>query len=373
MLNKVRIGIVGAGWIVQRAHIPSLLENKYAEIKAIYDINFKIAKEIGSKYGITAVYDNYELFLKSGLDAIVIATPNFTHVEYATKALESKINVLCEKPIAFTLNEIKKIIQIANENRVIFMPGYVNRWRCDIQQMLELIRQGLIGKIKNIQAGWIRSSGIPRPGTWFTNKELSGGGVLLDLGSHVIDICQLMVKNIKPISYSLEIESCDSKSDMQNQKAQWFNKDVVTDLKVNVEKSAFATINFINNIKMEIQLSWNAPTKGDSTFFVIHGEKGRIVLKTLFGFSQDFLFDEDSLEIFLDDKSHRYIFSREENNSEKAFRRMHSYFIDCVRGFSSYCPEDSVIYQTVEITESLYKNITKESIEWEKELNNYVR
>lgn len=369
MVNRVRVGIIGAGWIVQRAHIPSLLEIKHIDLKAIYDTDCDIARNVCMQFGIPNAYENLESFYESGLDAVIIATPNFTHAEYTIKALRAGINVLCEKPVALTSKEINQVFQTAHDNKVIFMPGYVNRWRTDIQSMVKLIQEGKIGRIKEIDAGWLRNCGVPRPGTWFTNKELSGGGVLVDLGSHVIDICQMIIKDKDPISYKLRAESCGSCNDIQENKAQWFTRNVETSLKIDVEQTAFAQIDFTKDVKLNIRLSWNAPIKGDSTYFTIHGDCGTISLRTLFGFSQEYLFDEDCMEVYSDAIYEKYVFDRKKNSSERAFRKMHSYFIDCVRGVYTKRIDVHDVYRTVQIIESLYENEKNEPIDWIKEKN----
>lgn len=133
----------------------------------------RVAKDIAEKFSIQYLFDKFNDFLDCGLDGIIIATPNITHVPYTMEALRRGIGVLCEKPVALKSSEVKEIIEIVKEHNVIYVPGFVNRWRVDIQELYSALKEEKLGEIISVNAGWFRKSGMPRPGTWFTNREPS--------------------------------------------------------------------------------------------------------------------------------------------------------------------------------------------------------
>lgn len=357
MERKVTIGIVGCGWIACHVYIPLLLKNKMVYLKAICDSNCKRLDEIVKNFSIPNAYIDFNEFLSCGLDGIIITSPNYTHVQYAIQAINKKINVLCEKPIAFKTDEIKNIINLARKNKVVFFPGFVNRWRKDIVLTMNLVRSGMLGSIKKVEGGWIRKSGIPRPGTWFTNKKFSGGGVLIDLGSHVIDICNMFLGNQSPSQYSLLTSFCVTKEEQKASSASWFFRDTTWAYDMDVENVAVGDIKFVNGSTINIKLGWSSPLKADCTYFKIEGSKGDLHLKTLFGFSKERLWPEDLLETNINGTKKEIVFKQNENHTEQAFSNMLSDFIYLIMGQNG--SDESILMsacKTVFTIENLYKN-----------------
>ena len=352
----VKIGIIGCGWIVENAHIPAMLKILSIDIKSVFDIEIKRATRLANLFNIDNAYDDINDFFNSGIDAVIIATPNFTHVEYSLQALKYGMHVLCEKPVGIYSQNVKEIIDLAQEKKLLYIPAFVNRWRQDIVAIRDLILSGRIGNIISVDAGWLRKCGVPRPGTWFTNKELSGGGVLIDLGSHIADIGLMLLGDRKPLSYSLStlpyknvIESSSA--------ANWFKANNYDNgLHANVEKTAYASIKFEGGGLLNLKLSWESPIDGDCTYFNIIGTNGTIKLKTLFGFSNDRLWNDDSL-IIEDDKSNITIMrlDRDFNNTKNAFSDMAKYFVDLINGVDATYTNCSDALRTVELIENLYK------------------
>ncbi len=354
MKDSIKIGIAGCGWIAQNAHIPAFRTIEGVEVISVFDNDIQKTDSVKKKFSINKVYDNYEDFLESDIDAVIISTPNYTHADFSIKALQKGKHVLCEKPITIHSRDAADIIRVAGENRRVFMPGFVNRFREDIKKMDELISKGEIGEIKKIKAGWIRKSGVPRPGTWFTNKELSGGGVLIDLGPHILDLCLMLLKEnrVKDISFKAA-RNYNSDTDKG---ASWFATGELQESVIDVEDTISSDIIFENDTAIELNLCWTAPVKGDHTYFEIQGSKGTLELKTLFGFSNDRLWDKDSMAVSgLDGYRKEVVFDRSTNNALTAFNGLSRYFVSAIRGdWTSYLtPEDG--YNTVNLIERLYR------------------
>lgn len=356
--NLIKIGIIGCGWIVEHAHIPSFRMLEGVTVSSLFDIDIQRASRLAKFYNVYGVYDDLNEFFNSGIDAVIVATPNILHVQYSLQALEHGLNVLCEKPVAFYSDEVKQLMSTAKRKNRLFVPGFVNRFRCDIMKIREIVQSNKIGDILSIEAGWLRRSGIPRPGTWFTKKSHSGGGVLIDLGSHVIDICLMLFGDKAPLNVTLKTSRRDKS--VRELNAHWFIGDYVEEFQLDVEDTAFARVEFDNNAFLSLTLSWAADIEGDCTYFIIHGSKGNIKLKTLFGFSDDRLWKEDSLVL---DKSKSKVvdisFDKNSNNTKKAFHNMASFFVDVLNGKNTGHLTDEDALKTVSLIEKLYSSEKK--------------
>lgn len=354
--EKLRIGIAGCGWIAKHAHLPALAKDKRVNIKAAFDINLIRAKEVCNEFLIQYAFDDFRQFLDCGLDGIIIATPNFTHVPYTMEALRRKINVLCEKPVGFKEEEMQKIIKLSEENDVVYVPGFVNRWRQDIKTIYDLIQSGRLGEINQVDAGWIRKYGVPRPGTWFTNKKYSGGGVLMDLGSHIIDICGLFLGTRKPLQFELLTCLCNAEKIKHSGEAGWFQSNDICEYEINVEDTAIGRIMFEGQAVINVSLSWLAPVEADCTYFKVKGSKGEVMLKTLFGFSNERLWKDDLLVCDTTVSQTRQCFNKNENQTRNAFTEMLSYFVDAIISKKKGFTDGKDAKNTVLLIENLYKN-----------------
>ncbi|MGE5632557.1 MAG: Gfo/Idh/MocA family protein [Caulobacteraceae bacterium] len=357
MINekKVRIGIAGCGWIARKAHIPALRKIDNAVLSAVFDINCEQAASAAREYDIPNIYQSFKELVQSDIDAVIICTPNYLHGKHSIMALEYGKHVLCEKPVALSLEEIKNVISVAERNKRLFIPGQVNRFRYDIQKINEIISSGEIGQVASIKAGWLRRSGIPRPGTWFTCKEYSGGGVLVDLGSHIIDICLMFMGDREYCQTELFTVRSNGRSSASS--ALWFKSEEKSVLPINVEEEAEARISFEGNARIDLKLSWCSQIKGDITYFKILGNKGSIKLITLFGFSDDRLYKTDLLRLKSESGTETEIYLDKSTNSTKnAFEEMEEYFISRVCGnFSGFLTQDDGL-RTVALIEELYNN-----------------
>lgn len=355
IIEKLAIGIVGCGWIVEFAHLPALQKKEDVQIKAVFDINMERAQDISKKFSIEYAFDKFEAFLNCGLDGIIIATPNATHVPYTMEALRRNIGVLCEKPVALKSAEVNEIIKICKEQNVIYVPGFVNRWRMDIQALYSALKEEKLGEIKSIEAGWLRRSGVPRPGTWFTNRKFSGGGVLVDLGSHVMDICLMLLGNRNPQNYELITSICNQEKMKETGAAEWFKSRDNSKYEMDVEDTAIANVKYEDGVTLFVKLSWLAPIDADCTYFRVTGAKGQMHLKTLFGFSTDRLWKEDTLQFNIDGKEEVIQFDMSENKSREAFGEMLSYYCDSLRCRRTEYTNCYDALRTVALIENLYR------------------
>lgn len=189
MTAKLRYACIGAGGIADKKHLNGYLKISDVEIVAICDSNIEAAEKLAEKYGIRKVYTDYkELLEKEALDLVSVCTPNYLHAPIAIEALEKGIHVHCEKPLALNADEAQAIVEAKNRQNRKVMVALNNRFTGESLFVKKYADAGLFGEIYHAKCGWRRRNGIPGKGTWFTDKKLSGGGALIDLGVHFLDL-----------------------------------------------------------------------------------------------------------------------------------------------------------------------------------------
>ena len=197
-MEKIKVGIIGVGNIAVE-HIQGYLQNPNAELYAFCDINEKRLTEMGEKYGVTRLYTDKDEMLKlEELDAVSVCTWNSAHAPCTIAALRAGKHVLCEKPMALSAKEAEEMKREAEKNGKLLMIGFVRRFGNDCKIMQDFIEKDFMGDLYYAKATYLRRNG--NPGGWFGDKARSGGGPLIDLGVHVIDLVRYLSGNPKAVS-----------------------------------------------------------------------------------------------------------------------------------------------------------------------------
>ena len=197
-MTKVRLGIIGVGNIAE-CHINGYLHNPDVELYAFCDINEKRLKAKGEKYGVTRLFTDKDEMLKlKEIDAVSVCTWNAAHAECSIAALNAGKNVLCEKPMAMNAEQALAMQAAAEKSGKLLMIGFVRRYGNDCKILKDFIDNGYMGDIYYTKATYLRRNGCP--GGWFGDKSRSGGGPLIDLGVHVIDLTRYLAGCPKPVS-----------------------------------------------------------------------------------------------------------------------------------------------------------------------------
>ena len=184
------------GWAGE-THLKSYLRLPNVETVALAVLEEPRLHELGERYGVPNLYRDYEeLVARDDLDAVSICAPNHLHAPVAIAALISGKHVLCEKPLARTGAEAEGIVRTAREVGRVVHIAFTQRERRDVQVLKRHILDGNLGRIYYAKATWMRRNGIPGVGTWFTNKEMAGGGPLIDLGAHMIDMALYLMDEL---------------------------------------------------------------------------------------------------------------------------------------------------------------------------------
>ncbi len=188
-MTKIKVAVIGCGTIANNAHIPSYMECPDAEIKYFCDILPERAKACVEKYGVgTALTDYSEVLKDPEIAAVSVCTPNHVHAEISCAALRAGKDVLCEKPAARILSEALEMQRTKQETDRILNIGVVNRFNLGVNKLKNLIDSGSLGDIYSVYISFRSHRSIPGLGGDFTNKEIAGGGVLIDWGVHFLDI-----------------------------------------------------------------------------------------------------------------------------------------------------------------------------------------
>ena len=189
MAERLRCAVIGTG-AIGLDHLNSLLNCHRAATVAVADSNPARAKEATERYKIPRSYSDYkELLDQADIDAVTIALPNHLHAPVAIEALKARKHVLLEKPMAMNAKEAAKIADTAEKMRRTLMVAQNFRFNRHTQVARQIIQRGDLGEIYHARCFWMRRGCIPRIGSWFTQKKLAGGGVIYDLGVHVLDTC----------------------------------------------------------------------------------------------------------------------------------------------------------------------------------------
>lgn len=273
----ISIGIIGCGGIANGKHLPSLATVENAEIVAFCDIIEERASKAREDYGSDAanVYTDYRELLKDeSIDVVHVCTPNISHAEISIAAMEAEKHVMCEKPMAKTSIEAKAMIETMKKTGKKLTIGYQNRFRKDSQHLHMLCQEGELGEIYNAKAHAIRRRAVP---TWgvFLDEEAQGGGPLIDIGTHALDLTLWMMDNYKP---KYVVGSAYHKlSQTKNAANAWgsWNPN-----EFNVEDSAFGFVTMENGATIYLEASWalNSLEIGEAKT-TLHGTKGGADMK----------------------------------------------------------------------------------------------
>jgi predicted dehydrogenase len=191
--SKQSIGIVGLGKIARfhADNIERLSADHDVALAAGMDVDPEARQQFTEEYDVPTVETVDELL--ADVDAVIVTTPNQFHEEYAVATLEADRHVLVEKPLAHTLSSAERIAQAARSSDGICMVGFHKRYSNPVQVLQSAIAEGRFGELTHIEANFVRRRGIPGRGTWFTDEAAAGGGALIDIGTHAIDLAMYLL------------------------------------------------------------------------------------------------------------------------------------------------------------------------------------
>lgn len=251
-MTKVIAGIIGCGGIANGKHLPAIRDLGEVELVAFCDIIPEKAEKAAKEYGVAdaKVFTDYKEMLKLELDVVYVCTPNRSHSYISVDALHAGKHVLCEKPMAINYEEAMKMVNAAEETGKILSVGYQNRYRPDSQYLKKECAAGALGEVYYAKANAIRRRAVP---TWgvFLDEYNQGGGPLIDIGTHALDLTLWMMDNYKPkYAVGTVYHKLNKDTDTANAWGDW-DPDKFT-----VEDSAFGFVVMENGASISLQSSW---------------------------------------------------------------------------------------------------------------------
>ncbi|MFB3893841.1 MAG: Gfo/Idh/MocA family protein [Phycisphaerae bacterium] len=271
--KKLKLGAVGIGGCWNWGHAEPLLAHPDVEITAVCDIVKAKAEKFAAAHGIKRVFTDYREMVKlDELDMVDVCTPNILHSEIAVAALGAGKHVLTEKPDAVNVAEAQKMADAASKNKRVLMVMRNNRFNPSVQFMRRYIAAGHMGEVYTGRCGWIRRRGIPGKGGWFTNKAMSGGGPLIDLGVHYIDVAMWLMGNPRPVSVTgMTYQKFAHTSVSDSVHSQFGEKK--DEGVIDVEDLASGFIRFANGASLQIEFSWASNIDTETHFAELRGTK----------------------------------------------------------------------------------------------------
>ena len=251
-MKKLKVGIVGCGGIANGKHLPSMQEHGGFEIVAFCDLIEERAIKAKADFGTedAKIFTDYHDLIQEDLDAVYVLTPNIVHAPVAIAALKAGKHVMCEKPMATTYADAKAMADAAKESGKLLTIGYQSRYRSDSQYLKAACEEGELGDIYFAKAHALRRRAVP---TWgvFLDAEKQGGGPLIDIGTHALDLTLWMMDNYEPASVTgSTFRKLADQKDTANAWGDWDNT------KFTVEDSAFGFIKMKNGATIILESSW---------------------------------------------------------------------------------------------------------------------
>lgn len=267
----MNVVVMGNGWAAEM-HIRAFQKLPEVKVTAICGHNYENTAKVALKYAIPSIYtDHNKMLREENADVAAICTPNYLHRAMSIDAMRAGADVLCEKPAAVNSDEIDSMINIRNATGKKLVIAHQKRFTTEAKYLKSIITRGVLGEVYNVNAQWVRCQGIPGMGGWFTNKSKSGGGALIDIGVHVLDLSMWFLdfpetKTICGI--------CGSRFGHNGLGAGDFGRRVLGETFIyDVEDYASVQIITKNGISIQLQCAWAAHVKEERFNVELWGDK----------------------------------------------------------------------------------------------------
>jgi predicted dehydrogenase len=287
-MKKLKAGVIGLG--MGKGHIDKFREHPMVEVVAIADLDEEKLKKIGEDKKITNLYNDPEKMIKeAGLDIVAIAVPNKFHKPLTITALEAGLHVICEKPMAMNAQEAEDMLEAAKKAGKKLQINFSFRFTPQSYAMKKQVEAGLLGDIYFCRTVWQRRRGMPGFGGWFGTKALSGGGPLIDLGVHRLDLALWLMDYPEP-EWVMGSTYDHIATGLAKKAGKTFD----------VEDFACAMIKFKNGATLELEASWAGNIKNREMMSTrLLGTKAGLYQTNLgegYEFEAEFYFEKDGCQ-----------------------------------------------------------------------------
>jgi predicted dehydrogenase len=268
-MTTLKVGVIGVGGIA-RVHMPGWAASEHAEVIAGCDIDETILQKWGQEHGVVRLTTKAEeMFSDPDIDIIDIITPNMYHAPLAIAAMEAGKHVICEKPLAPTPDDIRKMIEARDRTGKMLMTAQHFRFKGNSRALKAEIDAGALGDVYHARSWMLRRAGLPvRPG--FVLRQHSGGGATIDIGVHILDLTLWMMGNPRPVAVSGVART--ELARLPGAFSRWG----VIPPEMDVEEMAIAYVRFENGATMVLEISWmlHHDTQGEDMQMWLYGTQG---------------------------------------------------------------------------------------------------
>jgi predicted dehydrogenase len=346
MTEKIRVGVIGCG--AGRFHAHRYAAMADVELVALAGLDQDRCRAIARQHSIPRLYRDYtELLAQSDIDGVSICVPNHLHAPMTIAALEAGKHVLVEKPLATSVEEGETMAEAAARTGRVLMVVFNYRFRKDSQTLKRHIEAGNLGQLYFARAGWLRHHGIPGgAGGWFTDKARSGGGCLIDLGVHMLDLALWFMGRPRVLSVNAATYAALGPRGLGLFPGPRFEGKIT---KFDVEDFVAAFLRLEGGATLALDVSWAGYTKRGDRFFVhLWGKEGGAELDVL-NYTR-----EDTLTFYTDLQGTRTeIHPQPQGEEEKS---INSEFVRAVRQGQAVSPTVDEGLEILRLIEAIYRS-----------------
>jgi predicted dehydrogenase len=342
-MTQLTAGIIGAGTI-SHCHMEAYRKILGVRIAAVCDINAERAEQFCRRYGVERYYPDHRKMLESEkLDAVSVVTWNDAHAPIAVDAMKAGAHVLCEKPLALNAREAMEMARVSQSTGKLLLPGFCTRYEEGARLLKAIADGGDLGRLYHVKATFLRRCG--NPGGWFADGKRSGGGPVIDLGVHVLDLARYFTGSPNALTVSASVNRLDRGHDSVRTAGRYMSADYAEG--GDVEDSAMAFIRFDNGVTLDFETSWSHHVKEDSLQMELFGAAAGATLYP-------------HVQVFSDKRGYLCdTVSRHTNNEDKPnydFDEEIAHFVSCVRGEAApiCAAEDGV--EVMRIVDAIYRS-----------------
>jgi predicted dehydrogenase len=277
-LGRVGVGVIGCGSI-GLWHLKRLKEMDRVNVVAGCDVNPTALERFGAASGLpeSCLYRNYgKLLEQDNVEAVVLGLPNRLHSVVAVDAFEAGKHVFCEKPMAVNLPEARRMVDAAERSGLKLQIGLQSRFRGDSQVFKRHVDGGELGEVYYARCGYLRRSGIPGWGSWFTRRGEAGAGPIFDIGVHVLDLTLWLMSNFRPaVAYA---SSYSKFGPEKKGLGVWGTQE--PDGYFDVEDLATALLRMEDGASVSFEVSWASHIPKSGQYLTLMGKRGGLDLET---------------------------------------------------------------------------------------------
>lgn len=334
-MRKIKVGVIGLG--MGRSHLRGYAQCKGVEILALCDVSKSLLSEVSGKYDVPLTFTDYRKMLQvEELEAVSIATPNKFHAPMSICALKAGKHVLCEKPMALNAKEAEKMLWEAEKNKRKFMLHFNFRFSHQARFIKRYVDSGKLGDLYYVKTGWLRQMGVPRKRS-FTDKKISGGGPVIDLGVHRLDFALWLMGYPKAVSVVGETYDKIAGPLARKNKVHF-----------DVEDIGVALIRLENEALIFMEASWATKSEWPEEIYIqLFGTKAGLEQRNVTG-TYNFgvkLFEEKKGKVVVKKPAIRY----KDGNPQ-------AHFVDCIRGDTEPMATGRQGLEVMKILDAIYKS-----------------